>query len=571
MDDKYRGSGNSQVRNIIGQLNDVVPSREKSREVVVREDGTKVIRVTKKRRVMVSAEEKSKKTRRGLMMGVLVCFLAAALVVAFFVFRMSSMSGEAYLTRQSDALREQWGATSVKCVGADMDGSSFKVDSLKAEFPESSMLVSLELSGIKAEVNASTFFSGVLTGDKIEIDRARLVLRAGADKLQLPQHSDHDLWRYNRFDCKELAVEFEESAGESLSLTDASAYLYALADRSSSHVLMLNSGVLRMPGWKTVHVDSAKFLFSPLGIEDFNIQGSADGAQSLAEDNRSSLSVSGSIAEGSSWAGPHTFDSNNMNLADLTASRFIKFFNARTVTSARGKTKSLSRVLLPLGAGQPVFSGEMALKNVAVTSFPGLELIPEHLEGKRRKKYMPPMVAHGRINLLAEDGALTLKMEDGAMVERDVISLRGTIRVDAGHELSGTLDYGIPSRYTHAEYPDGVADPVFDDNGETSWLCTHLSGPANVPMDDSPMIEARAQEARKSRPARNQLDDVNLERVIQTYSSQAAVPSSTAPESERVRQAPEAQEPAAAPAAPVPNMPVPSLDQDPFVDPFSPF
>ena len=54
----------SQVRNIINQLNSERPSREKSREVVVRADGTKCVRVVKKRRVVKSQEDQNKRARR---------------------------------------------------------------------------------------------------------------------------------------------------------------------------------------------------------------------------------------------------------------------------------------------------------------------------------------------------------------------------------------------------------------------------------------------------------------------------------------------------------------------------
>ncbi len=46
----------SGVRSIIRQLNEDTPAQEKSREVVVRPDGTKMVRVTKKRKTMVTKE-----------------------------------------------------------------------------------------------------------------------------------------------------------------------------------------------------------------------------------------------------------------------------------------------------------------------------------------------------------------------------------------------------------------------------------------------------------------------------------------------------------------------------------
>ena len=58
-DDKYAEDEENltQVRSIIKQLNDDRPSKEKHREVVVRADGTKVVRVTKKRRVMMTSAD----------------------------------------------------------------------------------------------------------------------------------------------------------------------------------------------------------------------------------------------------------------------------------------------------------------------------------------------------------------------------------------------------------------------------------------------------------------------------------------------------------------------------------
>ena len=75
-DDKYTREGDdSQVRNIINQLNNDRPSKEKKREVVVRPDGTKVVRVTKKRKVMVTNEEKKVRARRQFLISLVALLL----------------------------------------------------------------------------------------------------------------------------------------------------------------------------------------------------------------------------------------------------------------------------------------------------------------------------------------------------------------------------------------------------------------------------------------------------------------------------------------------------------------
>ena len=76
-DDKYtrEEEDSSQVRSIINLLNGEKPSTERSREVVVRADGTKVVRVTKKRRVMVTKADKSRRARKNLLFSIIFVLL----------------------------------------------------------------------------------------------------------------------------------------------------------------------------------------------------------------------------------------------------------------------------------------------------------------------------------------------------------------------------------------------------------------------------------------------------------------------------------------------------------------
>ena len=123
-DDKYqdREEKNSQVRNIINQLNADKPAQEKSREVVTRADGTKVVRVTKKRKVVVSKEEKNRRSRKGFVYSILVSVLVLACLVGIFAFRVSMMSGESYFNEASQKLQQAYGAKSVRLVGTLVSG-----------------------------------------------------------------------------------------------------------------------------------------------------------------------------------------------------------------------------------------------------------------------------------------------------------------------------------------------------------------------------------------------------------------------------------------------------------------
>ena len=84
-EDKYAGNDEdmTQVRSIIKRLSEDKPSHERGREVVVRADGTKVVRVTRKRKVLVSAREKNRRARKRFIYSIAGVFVVLFLLVLF--------------------------------------------------------------------------------------------------------------------------------------------------------------------------------------------------------------------------------------------------------------------------------------------------------------------------------------------------------------------------------------------------------------------------------------------------------------------------------------------------------
>ena len=170
-DDKYtrEGDENSQVRNIINQLNSDKPSREKNREVVTRDDGTKVVRVTRKRKVMVSNAEKHRRSRRNVLYTVLACFLFVGLLVAFAAYRMSVICSESYLDETRQKIAAAWGASTVEIINAKVEGMNLTADRVMATFPESSVLERVELTHLSAPLDFSSLFTGEYRIDNLNV------------------------------------------------------------------------------------------------------------------------------------------------------------------------------------------------------------------------------------------------------------------------------------------------------------------------------------------------------------------------------------------------------------------
>lgn len=517
-DSKYSDVGeegaSSHVRGIIQQLNEEKPSKEKSREVVVRPDGTKVIRVTKKRRVLVSDAEKRKAGRRSFLMILLGAFILCFALLAVLLFRMSLLSGEAYVQQQSEALKRAWGAETVALSGVGVEGTDFHLSGVVAEFPEGSLIRRVVLADVSANLDIATFFSGILKGDKVSIARAEIVYDAAAEKLSIPRFQGEDLWKFARVECDEFNVKSTAEENPAVAVSNAHAYLYypRRSDRSSC-ALEVSGGTVQIRGMQPIRLKDGKFYISPSGVEEFSLRGTTDRATEAAGHEKTSLAISGRLSEGDLLGGPYEFDADNMRFEDFTQGRLENIFTARTVTQAVGRDRSRARVLLPFQGSAPVFSGEFALKNICFKGFPVETALLRHMESEKRKNYLPPVISRGHVVLTHEGENLRLELPDAQVVERDLLHLRGHVELNESNAVSGTMEFGLPAIVTHAEYADGKADPIFREDAGVAWLAVELSGTVNLPEDNSAQLEAAAEEARASRPGRLQLDDINFEKV----------------------------------------------------------
>ena len=516
-DDKYSDEP-TQVRSIIKQLNEDKPSKVKSREVVIRADGTKVIRVTKKRRVMLTENDKSRKSRKHFLMVLLFLFLLCALGVGIFFVRLASMTGESYVAGQVEQLRQVWGASSVRVVGSGVSGNDFHLDSLVLSFPEDSMVERVEFNGIAAELSASSFIAGRLSGDLIRVKRINIQLREGAKRLSFPLRHGDDLWDFRRVECLDFNLVFGENGKSPVSVESSYAYMY-YPDNAFRDVCVfcLKGGLLKMAGWKKIHINEGKFNVSKVAIEDFAISGTTDSmvGQTL-ESAVTELSMFGSIRDQGMLAGPYTFDSNNMPFTEFTAGKFQFFLTAKTVSVPKAKEKSKALISLPFDSPGPVFRGDFSLKQLTVTEFPAIVKLVEHITPQKRKLYTPPVIQRALATLDEVDGALALRIDEGQASERDVLDIKCDISVDGANQLQGTFAFGLPAVLTHEEYPDGIADPIFAESAGMAWLTVQVGGAANHPQDDSDILEARAVEARKSRPQRIPFERIDVDRMLES-------------------------------------------------------
>ena len=512
-DDKYqdREEKNSQVRNIINQLNADKPAQEKSREVVTRADGTKVVRVTKKRKVVVSKEEKNRRSRKGFVYSILVGVLVLACLVGIFAFRVSMMSGEAYFNEASQKLQQAYGAKSVRLIGARLDGFTLCVDNVLVDFGEESPLELVEMSDVSGSLATSSFFTGILRVDELKLGRVAMTFRSGVQNLQIPQWQGEELWKFSRVNCADFSCYVGSDGNHPVALEHATAYMYFPGRSKESRILILKGGRLQLRGWKPMELSEGRLTVTPVALENIRLAATTDISREKGAEPASYMIISGRIAQGESLTSPLAVDSENMSFSEFSSDKFTQFLNAKTKLTASGKNKPTVEMVLPFDTQRPVFSGHFSLTDVRFTFMPAVLTMLEHIEPVRRRSYMPLQVKSGKVHLTHAEDGVTLSFQGEDMQAPDIIILRGNISVNAANELSGTLDYGIPSSLTHVEYPDGMADPIFRDDGITAWVSTKLSGYVNAPKDNSAELEQQAEPARADRPRRTPFDTIDVD------------------------------------------------------------
>lgn len=556
-DERDDEPGDSQVRNIIKKLNEDAPGKEKSREVIVRADGTKVVRVVKKKRVMVS---RSEKRRRSLRSGILCLIILLVLGVAFgsyFAYRMSTF--DAKLIQTGEALKEAWGAESVTCSGISTDGNEFSIEQIEATFPQGHLLRKVVLSKLKGSLSARSYILGKPCSDEINIGRADISVNGDLDAMQMPLLSGEELWDIKRVNCGAvnlsiLKTDNQSDSGQTeiIGVEQAGAYLYYPRNNRTICSVILKGGNLKLRGMQSRQLDEATCLLSPDGIESFNIRSANPGQQDQY------LSLRGELRNGAKLAGPYKVEAQGIPFETFTAARFENIFKAQ-VTLARNQGNSRIQVELPFNHTRPVFSGQFDLYDITLKGLPALSTLCKHQRTDWQNDYRVINLPDGTVTLQNKDGNLTLIARDGDMREQGKINLRFDLRLDTRNQLDGTIGYGIPESRANREYEDGLPDPVYEQQAPWCWLNTKVSGSINAPTDNSRQLDDAADPQRINRKRVNYNDHL-IDGLLQNPgllddtrippSSGSSTPSSNTPSTP-------------APAAPTPSTPgTPAIPAD---------
>lgn len=564
-DDKYTREGDdcSQVRNIINQLNSDTPSREKSREVVMRADGTKVVRVTKKRRVMVSKDEKNRRSRKKLLVSLLAFLILMGCFAAYFFFSMSSMCSASYLDEKKQELCAAWGASSVEFKNPRVEGMTLVIDSVVARFPESSMLESVELVGINAPLDMSTFFSGEFRADHLKVRRADVRVYRNCGNLQLPTWvGENSIFRIKTYSCDNFNLYVGSPDNSTIAIKEANLQVHKSA---GSKVVTMSKGKLALPGIGNEPRANGQYEFSILdgklfitsaAIEDI-ILNCRDPKNVTAEQVKeqeelaktmgakqlqtADFVLKGRIADGASLYGPYSLDITRMPFKLISHGMFEQVLAAGEAYTSPSAEQSVSLTLSSNGKPS-VFTGRVQLRNASVRESVGLKaksIYEKNIVSSLKKSNykVPVSFPQSSVNLLSDGSKYVLQIDELAMVQTDPADMRITARVEVEMNsangqwndlpISGNINYSLPKSVLNSRYENDAIDPVFAEDPNDrfrSVLMTQLSGTAAAPEDNSEELEASKEEERKLLKLRSSVDINQYVDAIKTEEAENPLP-----------------------------------------------
>lgn len=251
----------SQVRGIISKLNEEHPSKESSREVVVREDGSKVTRVRRKRRVTLSDKDKKRISRRKFLIIFSVLALLLIAFVAYIGLQLSTMGGDHYLDRKKDEIRLAFKAESIEMSGAKINGLDMKIDSITLTYPANSLVQSVQLSNVKGSYDVLGLIKGQMFFASLSVGKADLVLREGVTQLESPETNFAAFCAFDRIDCKDFNLSIGPAAQSPLLIANSSAYIYYPDHDKDKIIFSCNGGRFVVKNWLSFEIKDVRAAF----------------------------------------------------------------------------------------------------------------------------------------------------------------------------------------------------------------------------------------------------------------------------------------------------------------------
>lgn len=315
---------------------------ERKREVVVRPDGSKVIRVEKRRRTYNDdhgdAKQAVLKNKRFLIGLCILVLLVVGALAGTYMYRLTSFNTEEFAGRLQSDLSAAWGGK-VEASGMAMDGLSMKAARIKVTFPQDSCLSFVMMEGVSGEISATSLFMGKIKGESLNMAKVTIGLRPGFSKFAVPQTKRELPFVFRRYTSPRLEVGYAHKTEElTLERNDGPFYMTAEAYIRTSgngtepeYVLDLSQQKLKIKGWPLMGVDSGSIILNGNGVKQLTFSGFLDKGRLLNKPtDLSPFMITGNFLLGTDFRHQAwTLTGRNFDLLSLVGDDFASFLKVQ--------------------------------------------------------------------------------------------------------------------------------------------------------------------------------------------------------------------------------------------------
>lgn len=453
--------------------------RDGEAELVVREDGTQVYRMRKrKRRSHQPKKEKEKRQRRFRVAQVVTAVALVATtglaLLGSIIYLNSAAYQESILTRI-----RTWTGAEPHLTQFRMSPVNAAADSVELVWPESSMLRSLKLNGVRADLRISSIFGGAWKGSEmLASGGGTLVLgRPTGNPAVAKAAREGDCPFQFRYRSPNFNVLMGGPESPAVRVQSTEVSIAVLDPAATTANLQFEGGTLTMAGWGDFGLNFASFQVEPAGVRLATVRlapgGGSKGEIEIFNPKQVPLAVENGESE-------MAVRLDRVPLATLLGPAFGKWISATVETREGAPDGSF----LMKGGSSPSVSCRIPFHATA-TSESSASLLPLFgilAEQVNESWYQSPTFDLGFSGTAVRDKAAS-GLEDLTMEARGRLMITGQVMADAGGVLDGSLEIGLPaSALTDASVPFRL---VFRrKEGGHAWATVRISGTGAKPLDD---------------------------------------------------------------------------------------
>lgn len=442
---------------------------------VTRADGTKALRVRKRKRRTEQPHKELQRRRRVLQVtGALVALLLLVLGLGCLTVYVNSPP-----FRNGVVSKIAW------ATGADVQLKQFRMNpsganagSLDLNWPGGNVLQSASLRLLRADVSPMSYFGGSIGGQELDAATASLVLRSPDPRLPstaCPEAAGESSVQIRQCEAKQFTLLIEGADGVALRLSGSEA-MFIAPKQGNPAQLILSKGDLQVPGWSRLQLDRAHIEFQGPRVElvglrvnyNSDTEGLLDVTGWVAPYEFQKASVLRLGAEGFLWPGIAGEDFGNLfsgrvdAAPDLAANELVLGFGPRNSAALRFGFRST--------LGQA-----FRLRN-----FPFLYGLAQTLEDEW---YSQPEFDDAVSGVITRTPGQA-RVEQIELASKGRMVVRGDMAHDAQGRLSGRLQVGVAHGMIKAS-ENRVLDRMFGPPREDyRWVELEIGGSVKDPADN---------------------------------------------------------------------------------------